>query len=64
MKPARRGRGSILEVSKQRVGQLAQRDDFSATAKVIGRHRLWRGRDVERWRDAKPRVWAPTETPG
>ena len=46
----------------QRVSQIvAERDDFPEPAKVIARHRVWRREDVERWRDAKPRVWAPTD---
>jgi predicted DNA-binding transcriptional regulator AlpA len=49
-------------VTHQRVTQIvAERDDFPKPARVIGRHRLWRRKDVERWRDAKPRVWAPAE---
>lgn len=52
----------ILGVSIQRVSQIvAEREDFPEPANVIGRHRLWRREDVERWRDAKPRVWAPAE---
>ena len=44
----------ILGVSRQRVSQLADRDDFPAPAKVIGRHRLWRRGDVEAWLHAQP----------
>lgn len=53
----------ILGVTKQRLSQIvAEREDFfPEPAKVIGRHRLWRRKDVERWQDAKPRVWAPAE---
>ena len=51
----------ILGVTRQRVAQLAERDDFPRPAIVMGRRRLWRREDVERWRDAKPRVWAPAE---
>jgi hypothetical protein len=47
----------ILGVTKQRVSQIAaEHEDFPVPAKVIGRHRLWRRRDGERWRDAQPRV--------
>ena len=43
----------ILGVTKQRVSQIvAEREDFPKPAKVIGRHRLWRRKDVERWLDA------------
>ena len=52
----------ILGVTTQRVSQIvAEREDFPKSAKVVGRHRLWRRDDGERWRDAKPRVWAPVE---
>ena len=52
----------ILAVTKQRVSQIvAEREDLPERAKVIGRHRLWRRKDVARSRDTKPRVWAPVE---
>ena len=52
----------LLGVTKQRVSQIvAEREDFPKPATVGGRHRLWRRADVEQWRDAKPRVWAPSE---
>jgi len=48
----------ILGVIIQRVSQVvAEREDFPKPAKVVGRHRLCRRADVERWRDAGPRVW-------
>jgi predicted DNA-binding transcriptional regulator AlpA len=47
----------ILGVTRQRVSQLAKRDDFPAPAKVIGRHRLWRREDVQAWFEAKPKIW-------
>jgi hypothetical protein len=51
----------VLGVSIQRVSQIvAEREDFPEPARVIGRHRLWRRRDVERWRDAQPRAWVPS----
>jgi hypothetical protein len=40
---------------------VAEREDFPEPAKVVGKHRLWLPEDVERWRDAQPRVWAPVE---
>jgi hypothetical protein len=49
----------ILGVTPQRVSQIVdEREDFPKPAKVIGRHRLWRRPDVERWRDARPRAWS------
>jgi hypothetical protein len=52
--------GVILGVSSQRVSQMvAEREDFPQPAKVIGRHRCGDSRDVERWRDTKPRAWLP-----
>ena len=47
----------FLGVTRQRVSQLAKREDFPAAAKVICRHRLWRREDVERWRASRPRIW-------
>jgi predicted DNA-binding transcriptional regulator AlpA len=52
---------ALLGVSRQRAGQITQRSDFPAPAKLVGERRLWRRRDVERWRDARSRVWAPVE---
>lgn len=44
----------------QRVSQIVvEREDFLEPAKAIGRHRFCRGKHVERWWDARPRVWAP-----
>jgi predicted DNA-binding transcriptional regulator AlpA len=48
----------MLGVTRQRVIQVVRRDDFPKSAKVIGQRRLWRREDLERWRDARPRVWA------
>jgi hypothetical protein len=50
---------AMLGVSQQACSHLTRREDFPAPAKVIGTRRLWRRRDVERWRDARPRVWSP-----
>lgn len=53
--------GPILGVSRQRVSHLATREGFPAPVKVIGRHRLWRREDIERWRDSKPKVSRESE---
>jgi predicted DNA-binding transcriptional regulator AlpA len=50
----------ILGVTKQRVSQIvAEREDFPQPAKVIRTASVWRLKDVERWRDTKPRAWLP-----
>jgi predicted DNA-binding transcriptional regulator AlpA len=41
----------ILGVTRQRCHQLAQRADFPQPVKTLGRDRLWRRADVERWAD-------------
>lgn len=52
----------MLGVTIQRVSQIvAEREDFPEPAKVVGRYPLWRRGDVERWHDARPRVWASAE---
>ncbi len=44
----------ILGVTVQRVSQIvAEREDFPAPAKVVGKRRLWRRMDGERWREAE-----------
>jgi hypothetical protein len=48
---------AMFGLTQQACSHLTRREDFPAPAKVIGTRRLWRRRDVERWRDAKPRVW-------
>jgi prophage regulatory protein len=50
---------ALLGVTRQRAGQITQRPDFPAPAKLVGKRRLWRRPNVERWRDARPRVWHP-----
>jgi hypothetical protein len=51
----------VLGGTWQRCQQLAERGDFPRPAKVIGRRRLWRRADVERWRDAQPDVWSQSD---
>jgi len=48
---------AMFGVTQQACSHLTRGEDFPAPAKVIGTRRLSRRRDVERWRDAKPRVW-------
>ena len=51
---------AILGVTHQRVSHIiAEREDFPLLAKLIGRRRMWRRKDVERWREAKRQVSAP-----
>jgi predicted DNA-binding transcriptional regulator AlpA len=38
-----------LGVSRQRVGILAQHDDFPRPIGVLGRSSVWRWASVERW---------------
>ncbi|HET6712517.1 MAG TPA: hypothetical protein VFI59_02265 [Actinomycetota bacterium] len=53
----------ILGVTKQRVSHIVtERDDFPKPANVIGRHRFWRRKDVERWRNAQPKTWTSAES--
>lgn len=41
---------TMLNVSRQRVGQLIDRyEDFPAPVDVIASRRVWRRTDVERW---------------
>ena len=41
--------GRLLGVSRQRAAQLAARDDFPEPAGMMGRGKVWRHRDVEKW---------------
>jgi prophage regulatory protein len=41
--------GRLLSVSRQRAAQLAKRDDFPDPIGAMGRGKVWRRRDVERW---------------
>jgi hypothetical protein len=50
---------AMLGVTQQRCSHLTRRGDFPPPSKVIGRRRLWRRIDIERWRDTQPRVWTP-----
>ncbi|BCY08616.1 AlpA family transcriptional regulator [Actinoplanes sp. L3-i22] len=50
------GQGEIRErlgVSRQRVQQLAERDDFPEPYQVLMMGRLWRASDIECWIAAK-----------
>jgi predicted DNA-binding transcriptional regulator AlpA len=39
----------LLEVSRERVSQLAGRDDFPAALGRVGKSLVWSRADVERW---------------
>ena len=39
----------MLDVSRERVTQLAQRDDFPASLGQVGKSLVWSRRDIERW---------------
>jgi predicted DNA-binding transcriptional regulator AlpA len=39
----------LLGVSRQRVDQLARRDDFPAPEAALASGRVWKRADVERW---------------
>ncbi len=39
----------MLGVSRQRVDQLAQHDDFPKPAAVLATGRIWERDDIERW---------------
>ncbi len=41
--------GRMLGVSRQRAAQLSEREDFPEPAGLMGRGKVWRERDVERW---------------
>lgn len=41
--------GRRLGISRERVRQLAERDDFPASLGLLGRARVWRWADIERW---------------
>ena len=41
--------GRLLGVSRQRAAQLAEREDFPTPIGAMGRGKVWRERDVERW---------------
>jgi predicted DNA-binding transcriptional regulator AlpA len=46
----------ILNVSKQRAGQLASRADFPRPLGEISAGRVWKRSDVERWARATGRL--------
>jgi hypothetical protein len=54
----------LLGVTKQQAGQISRRPGFPAPAKTVGKRRLWRRCDVERWQGARPRAWAPANMGG
>jgi predicted DNA-binding transcriptional regulator AlpA len=39
----------LLGVSRQRVDQLAERDDFPNPAAVLAAGRIWKRADIEAW---------------
>jgi hypothetical protein len=41
--------GRLLGVSRQRAAQLAELADFPVPIGEMGRGRVWRRRDIERW---------------
>jgi len=40
---------ALLEVSRQRVQHLAQRDDLRVPAAVLAMSKVWRAADVHGW---------------
>lgn len=48
--------GRMLDVSKQRAGQLAQREDFPAPLSRLAQGPVWRRADVEAWARATGRL--------
>lgn len=49
---------ALLGVSRQRAGQLAERDDFPAPVGEIKAGRIWERADVEAWARAAGRLKA------
>jgi predicted DNA-binding transcriptional regulator AlpA len=45
-----------LGISRERVRQLAQRDDFPEPVGRLGSYTVWRWRDVERWAKREGRL--------
>ena len=44
---------ALLQVSRQRVLQLAQRDDFPKPLAVLKMGKVWRAADIRRWAAAR-----------
>lgn len=47
--------GRRLDLSRQRVAQLAERDDFPAPIGRVGNYVVYRWRDVDRWNERTER---------
>ena len=47
---------TLLGVSRTRVGQLAQRDDFPAPVARLAAGPVWESADIERWARATGRI--------
>lgn len=45
---------AFLGVSRQRVLQLAARDDFPRPVAVLKMGQVWRAEDVRQWKDERP----------
>jgi hypothetical protein len=48
--------GRLLGVSRQRAAQLAEHHDFPEPAGQMGRGKVWRRVDVEKWARASGRL--------
>lgn len=44
---------TMLGVSRQRVTQLAARDDFPAPAVVLASGKVWHTEDIEAWKQSR-----------
>jgi len=53
-----------LGITKQRVAQLAARDDFPTPIGVLGRSTVWRWSDIERWARETGRLTRPAQRQG
>jgi predicted DNA-binding transcriptional regulator AlpA len=48
--------GRLLGVSRQRAAQLAQHAEFPEPAGEMGRGKVWRAKDIEKWARATGRL--------
>lgn len=46
--------GRRLGISRERVRQLAGRDDFPVSLGRLGKARVWRWADIQRWAEHQP----------
>ena len=50
-----------LGISRERLRQLATREDFPAPLGVLGRATVWRASDIAEWAAAHERTYSQTD---